>query len=184
MRSVSLRLQSLNQKTLTEYHDLSRSLLHGFVFWFFFLIFVWFIFWFPFDCSLTGQMGFKTDCGVRVWVWGEKVCPHTYPHHWNPDKQGVSDRLWGCEGKRKKTFFIVQGNGHAVLSAFYMASKVKTKQWLSKRLQGHFEEVAVQSYALQKSGDRWNDAFLFCSKKLSKYLSILRLIIFLSVFPR
>ena len=45
---------------------------------------------------------------VRVWgqVWEEKVYPHTYPHHWNPDKQGVSDGLWGCEGNKiKKSFF-------------------------------------------------------------------------------
>ena len=40
MRSVSLRLQSLNQKTLTEYHDLSRSLLHGFVFDFLLILIV------------------------------------------------------------------------------------------------------------------------------------------------
>ena len=153
---MSLRLQSLNQKTLTDYHS-HHGVFYGFVFDFLLILIV------PWQDKWDLRR-------ILVWgqVWGEKVCPHTYPHHWNPDKQGASAILWGCEGKRKKTFFIVQGNGHAVLSAFYMASKVKTKQWLSKRLQGHFEEVAVQSYALQKSGDRWNNAFLFCSKKLSK----------------
>ena len=92
MRSVSLRLQSLNQKTLTEYHRFITESFTRIRFWFSF----------DFDCTLTGQMGFKTDCGVRVWVWGEKVCPHTYPHHWNPDKQGASDEKWGCEGKKRK----------------------------------------------------------------------------------
>ena len=35
LRSVSLRLQSLNQKTLTEYHWFITESLHGSVFWFF-----------------------------------------------------------------------------------------------------------------------------------------------------
>ena len=39
LRSVSLRLQSLNQKTLTEYHRFFRSLLTDSFFDFFFLIF-------------------------------------------------------------------------------------------------------------------------------------------------
>ena len=34
-RSVSLRLQSLNQKTLTDYHWFITESLHGSVFWFF-----------------------------------------------------------------------------------------------------------------------------------------------------
>ena len=34
-RSVSLRLQSLNQKTLTDYHGFITESLHGSVFWFF-----------------------------------------------------------------------------------------------------------------------------------------------------
>ena len=41
LRSVSLRLQSLNQKTLTEYHRFFRSLLTDSFFDFFFLIFFW-----------------------------------------------------------------------------------------------------------------------------------------------
>ena len=32
--------------------------------------------------------------------------PHTYPHHWNPDKQGVSDGKWGCEGRKRKKIFL------------------------------------------------------------------------------
>ena len=45
---------------------------------------------------------------ILVWgqVWEEKVYPHTYPHHWNPDKQGVSDGLWGCEGNKIKKVFL------------------------------------------------------------------------------
>ena len=39
-------------------------------------------------------------------MWGQRIYPHTYPHTWNPDKQGVSGGKWGCEGKkRKKVFF-------------------------------------------------------------------------------
>ena len=40
---------------------------HGFVFWFLFRFSFWFRFWFSFDfdCTLTGQGGFKTD-----FVWG------------------------------------------------------------------------------------------------------------------
>ncbi|WP_298642394.1 hypothetical protein, partial [uncultured Prevotella sp.] len=56
--SVSLRLQSLNQKTLTEYHRFFSESLHGFVFWIFSF---GFSFDFSFDCTLTGQMGFETD---------------------------------------------------------------------------------------------------------------------------
>ena len=37
---------------------------------------------------------------------GKNTCPHTCPHHWNPDKQGVSDEKWGCEGKKRKKFFL------------------------------------------------------------------------------
>ena len=33
--------------------------------------------------------------------------PHIYPHHWNPDKQGVSAGMWGCEGKEKKFFIYI-----------------------------------------------------------------------------
>ena len=35
----------------------------------------------------------------------------------------------GVRVKKKKTFFIVQGDGHAILSAFYMASKVMAKHF-------------------------------------------------------
>ena len=46
LRSVSLRLQSLNQKTLTEYRIFSESF-HGFVFWFFLFDFLltWIVPW-------------------------------------------------------------------------------------------------------------------------------------------
>ena len=60
LRSVSLRLQSLNQKTLTDYHWCNGVFTR-------IRFFVWFIFWFSFDldCTLTGQMGFQTDFAVK-----------------------------------------------------------------------------------------------------------------------
>ncbi len=61
-RSVSLRLQSLNQKTLTDY-QMQRSLFTDLFFDFCldFLFDFYFDFRFDFDCTLTGQGGFKTD---------------------------------------------------------------------------------------------------------------------------
>ena len=59
LRSVSLRLQSLNQKTLTEYHGFITESFHGFVFWFSFWFCFWFLFWFW--LYLAGQWRFKTD---------------------------------------------------------------------------------------------------------------------------
>ena len=53
-RSVSLRLQSANQKTLTDY-QMQRSLFTDLFFDFYF------DFRLDFDCTLTGQGGFKTD---------------------------------------------------------------------------------------------------------------------------
>ena len=72
---MSLRLQGLNQKTLTDYHRcngvFSRicfliflfDFLFDFVFDFLFDFLFDFVFdfRFDFDCTLTGQGGFKTD---------------------------------------------------------------------------------------------------------------------------
>ena len=73
-------------------------------------------FFWPSFCSrrLTGritasQLEWRNNV-LRPWwqVWGQIFCPHTNPHHWNSDKQGVSGDLWGCEGrKRKKVFFNI-----------------------------------------------------------------------------
>ena len=57
-RSVSLRLQSLNQKNAHGLHWCTRSLLHGFVFWFF-------SFWFSFDCTLQDKRDFRRILQVR-----------------------------------------------------------------------------------------------------------------------
>ena len=73
------------------------------------------VFW-PSYCSrrLTGRITASQlewiNNVLRPWwqVWGQIFCPHTCHHHRNPDKQGVSSELWGCEGrKRKKVFFIL-----------------------------------------------------------------------------
>ena len=47
LHSVSLRLQRLNQKTLTEYHRFFSESFHGFVFWFFLFDFLltWIVPW-------------------------------------------------------------------------------------------------------------------------------------------
>ena len=62
---MSLRLQSANQKTLTDCTDLSRSLFTDLFFDFrldfLFDFYFDFDFRFDFDCTLTGQGGFKTD---------------------------------------------------------------------------------------------------------------------------
>ena len=95
--------------------DFFRSL-YGSVFWFFRFDFLltWIVPWqdkwdFRRIFLLIVPWQDKRDLRrILVWgqVWEEKVYPHTYPHHWNPDKQGVSDEKWGCEGKkRKKVFF-------------------------------------------------------------------------------
>ena len=55
MRSVSLRLQSVNQKKLTDY-QMQRSLLHGFVFDFFLFDLS---FDFLFDCTLQDKRDFR-----------------------------------------------------------------------------------------------------------------------------
>ena len=55
----------------------------------------------------------QQDSSMRVWGWCEgreftlTLTLTTAP----PDKQGVSEGKWGCEGKkRKKSFFILEGD--------------------------------------------------------------------------
>ena len=63
VRSVSLRLQSLNQKTLTDYHWCTRSLLHGSVFWFLFDL--------SFDFHLIWIVPWQDKGDFRrILVWG------------------------------------------------------------------------------------------------------------------
>ena len=61
---MSLRLQSANQKTLTDYQmqrSLFTDLFFDFCLDFLFDFYFDFDFRFDFDCTLTGQGGFKTD---------------------------------------------------------------------------------------------------------------------------
>ena len=72
MRSVSLRLQSLNQKTLTEHH--THGVFYTDSFFDFFLFDLSFDFLFDFDCTLQDKRDFRRILQVR----GHLLCLGQY----------------------------------------------------------------------------------------------------------
>ena len=81
LRSVSLRLQSLNQKTLTDYHWFITESLHGSVFWFF-------LFDLYFDFRLIWIVPWQDKWDLR------RIFLLIVPCR----TRGIVDGLW-CEGK-------------------------------------------------------------------------------------